>query len=140
MWKQKGGKRIEIKKGNIVGIFTFEGRILFLEGVAHLDVSEGKLYSLERKGNDFAYIELVDLGDAPQCFTILNRSIVVATFKNFYVIKDFKIQNQNTSAFWWGLYPNSMASIGNDVYIGMRGGVAKIPMKSLELRFFKYFE
>ncbi len=41
-------KEIEIKEGNIKFVFDFNGKIYFIEGLAHLSYSEGAIFELKK--------------------------------------------------------------------------------------------
>lgn len=135
----KTQKSIEIKEGNIKFIFPFQGKIYFIEGVAHLTISEGALYELDTLSNKFTYKKILDFEDAPEAFTIYQDKLLIATHKNFYIVKDFKKELIFKDAFWSGLYPNSIAAIDDkNVFLGMRSGIVRLDLTTSTLRFYKY--
>jgi hypothetical protein len=96
------------------------------------------LFELERINNDFIFKLLVDFEDAPFAFTIYNDTFLVATFENFYKIKDFKKELIFKNTFWYSLYPNSIAVLNDkNIFIGMRSGIAKVDLTKRTLKFYK---
>ncbi|RRQ46950.1 hypothetical protein [Chryseobacterium sp. SC28] len=126
----------KIKSGNIVQIFKFQNRIFFIEGLAHLSTSEGKLYELYPK--DFSYKKLIDFEDAPEAVTTYNNKIFVASHQNFYEIENFKKTKLFEKEFWGSLYPNSIAVFDEEnIFLGIRSGIVKINLKTKKIEFFR---
>lgn len=135
----KSKEEIEIKETNAKYIFSFKGKIYFLEGLAHMDWSVGGLFELTINDDKFTYNEIVDLEDSPEAFTIFEDTILIATHKNFYIIKDNKKELVFKNTFWESLYPNSIAALDpKNVFIGMRGGIVKIDLTIKTLKFYRY--
>jgi hypothetical protein len=132
-------KVIEIKKGNVKFIFSFQDKIYFIEGLAHLSISEGALYELDITNHKFTYKKILDFGDAPEAFTIYHNKLLVATHENFYVLKDFKKEITFKDTFWRSLYKNSIAVIDDrNVFLGIRSGLVKLDLTSKTFKFYKY--
>ena len=130
--------KVEIKRGNIKFIFTFNDKIYFIEGLAYMSSSSGAIFELELKGNKFTYNKLVDFDDAPEAFTIYNDKWLIATNQKFYVVKDLKKEFIFEDTFWCSLYPNSIAVLDEEnVFIGMRSGIVKLDLTSKTLKFYK---
>ena len=127
-----------IYQGNVPFIFSFKNRIYISMGIAHLGDNGGVIMELKRDGNKFNYKEILKLDSAPEAVSIFEDIILVAGHSNFTVIKDFQKQVLVKDAFWrGGLYPNSIEVINEDeVYIGMRGGYAKLSLNSGAIDFF----
>jgi hypothetical protein len=131
-------KAVKISRGNISFIFNYKDKIYFITSYAHQVFSTGGLFELERINNDFIFKLLVDFEDAPFAFTIYNDTFLVATFENFYKIKDFKKELIFKNTFWYGLYPNSIAVLNDkNIFIGMRSGIAKVDLTKRTLKFYK---
>lgn len=131
-------KSIEIKSGNIKFIFSFQGEIYFIEGLAHLSISEGALYKLNISGDKFTYQKIVDLEDEPEAFAVYQDRLLIATFKNFYLVKDFKKELVFKDTFWRSLYPNSIATVdGRNVFLGIRGGIVQLDLREKTMKFYK---
>ena len=131
-------KNIEIKSGNIKFIFKFKDKIYFIEGLAHLGYSGGALFELDAKDNKFTYKQLINFDDAPEAFTIYHDKFLIATHKNFYVIKDFQKELIFQDTFWSSLYPNSIAVFDDkNVFIGIRSGIVKLDLTTKTLKFYK---
>lgn len=131
-------KSIDIKKGNIKFIFAFKDKIYFIEGLAHLSMSEGALYQLDTVNNNFKFTKLLEFDDAPEAFTIYNDKFLIATHKNFYIVQDFKKQLVFKETFWGSLYPNSIAALDDkNIFIGIRSGIVKLDLTDKTLKFYK---
>jgi len=130
--------KVQIKSGNIKFIFTFKDKMYFIEGLAHLSMSSGALYELENTNDNFTYKKLIDFEDAPEAFTIYQDKFLIATHENFYVVKDFKKELLFKNTFWSSLYPNSIAVFDEkSVFLGIRGGIVKLDLKTKTLKFYK---
>jgi hypothetical protein len=129
---------IEIKKGNIKFIFEFKNKIYFIEGLAHLSYSGGAIFELINTNGTFTYNKIVEFDDAPEAFTIFNNKLLIATHRNFYIIKDFKKELVFKDTFWSSLYPNSIAVVDEkNVYLGIRGGIVKLDLINKKIEFYK---
>ncbi|MFM6994592.1 MAG: hypothetical protein ACKOWO_05720 [Sediminibacterium sp.] len=130
--------KVEIKRGNIKFIFTFEDKIYFIEGLAHLSLSSGALYELDNTNGGFTYKKLIDFDDTPVGFSIYQDKFLIATHERFYVVKDFKKELIFQDTYWSGLYPNSIAVLDDkNVFIGMRGGIGKLDLSTKTFKFYK---
>lgn len=134
-------KAIDVKKGNIKFIFKFKNKIYFIEGLAHLSYSGGAIFELDTTGNKFSFTQLVDFEDAPEAFTIYKDKFLIATHKNFYIVKDLKKELVFKETFWSSLYPNSIAALDDrNVFLGMRSGIIKLDLTDKTLKFYKFKE
>jgi hypothetical protein len=131
-------KKVELKSGNVKFIFKFESKIYFIEGIAHMGMSSGALYELNIENSNFTYKKLIDFDDAPDAFAIYHNTFFIASYMNFYIIKDFKKELVLKDTFWEGLYPNSIAVFDEkNVFIGLRGGIARIDLTTKNLKFYQ---
>jgi hypothetical protein len=132
-------KRIEARTGNIKFLFELSSKIYFLDGLAHLGFRQGSLYELTIADTTFLYKKVIDFGDSPEAFAMNNDEILIATYQNFFVVKDFKPKLIFKDTFWESLYPNSIAFFDDeDVFIGIRGGIAKLDLIKKQIKFYKY--
>jgi hypothetical protein len=132
-------KEIEIKEWNVKFIFTFKGGIYFIEGLAHLAISNGALYKLDTVDNKFTYEKVIDFEDAPEAFVIHGDKIFIAASASFYAVRDFKNEIIFKEQFWSCLYPNSIAVIDEkNVFVGISGGIVKLDLTAKTLKFYKY--
>ena len=136
---KKDATQTKIVDGNIHSIFYFQDKIYFTEGLAHLMESQGGLYLLESNDDKFIPHLIANLEDEPEAISVCHDKIIIATFENLYIIRDAKKELIFSKTFWNSLYPNSIAYIDDqNIFIGMRGGYAKINLINKKLRFFKY--
>ncbi|WNM18456.1 hypothetical protein [Flavobacterium capsici] len=121
-----GEKEIQIKEGNIVSLFELEGKIYFLEGLAHGVTNYGEIYEVEYSRDVFTYKKVLELPDNPETFQVFENKIYIATFENFVIINNWKVEKE-IKGFWDSLYPNSLI-IENDnhIFIGIRGGIVEL--------------
>jgi len=119
-------KEILIKEGNIVSLFKFEGKIYFLEGLAHGSINYGEIYEIEYSQGDFKCKKIMELPDEPEVFQIFNKKIYIATFEHFVIVNNWKVEKV-IKGFWESLYPNSLI-IENDnrIFMGIRGGIVEV--------------
>jgi hypothetical protein len=110
-----------------------------VEAMAHLHVSEGKIFELNLSdlSQDPLYgeknlTELFDLGEATDAVAIEGDAWYMVSTKNLFVVhnrqgvltKEYIVQDLP----FGGLYPNSLVKEGENFYVGMRGGFAKIDL------------
>ncbi len=76
-------KLLVIKPGNTRDLFKFKNKIYFIQGLAHLTISEGSLYELNRIKNKFTYKKITDFDDAPFAITEFNNKFFVISYKTF---------------------------------------------------------
>lgn len=125
LWfKPKGHKEYkELWAGNIVSIFTYKNELYYTEGLAHLSLNYGGLYRLKKYGNSFKADKVIDLGGAPEAYTIHNDTIYIACINKLVLIKDDKLLKEIPGSNWFWVYPNSIAYVDAEhVYIGHRAG------------------
>lgn len=125
-----------IKEGNIISIFELNGKIYFLEGLAHLSTNYGEIYEVEYFNKKFNYKKKLELPDEPQVFQIVNGKIYIGTFENFVIINNWKIETL-IKGFWESLYPNSLIIENeNHIFMGIRGGIVEIRPNEKQLKFY----
>lgn len=133
----KTKKEIEIKEGNILFLFNCNNKIYFIEGLSHLSINEGFLYELQIDGDQFSYKKIIDFGDCPEAYTIFNDTIYIASYQNFYKIKNLKLEIIYKNDFWGSLYPNSIAIKNEEkVFMGIRGGIVELNLKTKTKRLY----
>jgi hypothetical protein len=103
-----------------------------------MGISEGALFELHIDERPFTYTKLIDFEDAPEALAVYKDQLLVASFRNFYVVQNFKKESIVEDAFWSGLYPNSIAVFDDEnVFIGIRGGIVKLDLINRTLKFYK---
>ncbi|WP_343589352.1 hypothetical protein [Flavobacterium sp.] len=131
-------KSFTVKDGDIKFIFSYKDKIYFIEGISAMHNSPGALYELDTSGSTISYKKILDFDDVPQAFTIYQDKIFVVGHKNFYIINDLKKEMIFENTFWRSLDPNSIAVFNNkNVFVGMRGGIAKLDLTKKVLTFYK---
>jgi hypothetical protein len=131
-------KTIDIKSGNIKFIFNYNGKIYFIEGLAHMGISEGAIFELDIISNKFNFTKLIDFDDAPEAFTIYKDKFLIATHENFYIVQDFKKELIFKKTFWCSLYPNSIVALDDkNVFVGIRSGIVKLDLTDRVVKFYK---
>ena len=135
-----GKKEIVIKEGNIIALFELNGKTYFLEGLAHLSTNYGAIYEIEYSNKTFHYKKVLQLPDEPEVFQIFNKKIYIATFENFIIVNNWKIENEITG-FWSSLYPNSIIIENeNHIFIGIRGGIVEIIPNEKKLKLYTKYK
>lgn len=137
--KDYNSDTITICKAPINFVFNLKGKTYFVVGIAHGQDSGGAIFELNRKGNKFAYKEVVRLDSAPETIAIYKNKILIGGHRMFTIVENFKKENIIEEALWHSLYPNSIAVKNeNEVYVGMRDGYSKLSLNSKEVKYFKY--
>lgn len=134
-FNEKGTDYERIIEGNIKNLFEVDGQIYVTEGLAHLSISNGQIFKIERKNNTWNVKKKINLPNAPYATTLTkdNEFLIVTSKGLLKVNKDFDIETLVEKGFWWiYLYPNSILIEGQNIYIGMRGGILKTQMDKIE--------
>lgn len=133
------GERTLIKEGNVKFIFQYQGKICFIEGLAHLSMRTGSMYRLDYDNGVFTPVKIIDFEDAPEAMYIHNDILYIAGFETFFLVKDLKTEKVFSKTMWSGQYPNSLVCIDNrNVYVGFREGYAKLDIADQKIRYFVY--
>lgn len=136
--KGTNDKRL-IKEGNVKFIFRFNNEIYFIEGLAHLSTSKGTMYRLDKSNATYSPVKVIEFEDAPEAMSVFGDNIYIACHESFFIVKDLNKEAIFKDTFWISLYPNSLVVIDeNNVYLGLRGGYAKLDIAKKNIRFFKY--
>jgi len=138
--------RLKVKQfvvhGGNVGIdwfFKFRDSLYFMEGMANMSINKGAIYKIDMKKDGGSITKVMSFDDAPQSMVIKDDTIYIATFKRFYLLNNWKKEMELDDLFWEGLYPNSLAiKDKTTLYTGLRGGYAKINLKTKQITFYKY--
>lgn len=134
-WFNKNGTEYEkITGGNIKNILEIDEKIYVIEGLAHLGLSDGQIFQVERKNNEWIIEKKVDLPNAPYATTLTkNNEFLIVTSKGLLKVnKKFEIETLIEEGFWrYYLYPNSIVIKNGNIYIGMRGGVLKTQLNNI---------
>ena len=135
-------KKIQrIVEGNIKYLFKFQDKIYIIDGLTHMGYNHGDIYELIKKDTTFTYKKVLDFNDAPEAFTIYKNQLLIATYENFYLIKDFKKQLLFKDTFWGSLFPNSIAAIDDrNIFLGIRSGIVKLDLIDKKMFYYKWKE
>jgi len=103
------------------------------------------LYVLVREKRDISLVKVLHLDSAPEAMTIHKDKIYIAGSRTFTVLKNFRngvvLRKLLVLGImpWWELDPNSVAIKNEDeIYVGLRGGFAKISLSSTKVRYFHF--
>jgi len=131
------GKHLLLAPGNTAAVVPYKGKWLFIQG-SHIDPNHGSLSQLVVQKDSFTVTEILKLDAYALAITVYDDEIYIATFDGLYGIKNGKTELFLTDLFWKGLYPNSIAIDGHNIYVGMRAGYAQIDKTKMDVRFYKY--
>lgn len=134
-FNEDGSNYQKIAFGNIKNLFAIDGQIFVTEGLAHLSMSDGQIFKVEKKNNEWSIEKKVDLPDAPYATTLTkdNEFLIVTSKGLLKVNKEFKIETLIAEGFWSiYLYPNTILVEGQNIFIGMRGGVLRTQIDKVE--------
>lgn len=128
---------IRILNTNVVSVFSFEGEIYILQGIAHMMDQGGQMSRLLRSGDTFELDSVLSLSSAPEAMAIYNDRLIIAGHRNLTVIRNFEIETC-IPAFWDSLYPNMVVPVSDDeIYIGFRAGYAKFSLEQQSIKYYK---
>lgn len=134
-FNDKGTEHKRITSGNIKNLFEINGEIYVTEGLAHITISRGQIFKVKEENNKWKVEKKIDLPNAPYSTTLTkdNEFLIVTSKGLLKVNKDFEIETLVEEGFWrYYLYPNSILIKGQDIYIGMRGGILRTKMDEIE--------
>ncbi|MBW4889091.1 hypothetical protein KXQ82_05165 [Mucilaginibacter sp. HMF5004] len=132
------GEFLRIKAGNINNVFAFKGELYFTEGLAHMGINKGAIYKLEHHDTVFNVIKMLDFDDAIRTIAVYKDDICIATFKRFYVVRNFQKELILDNLFWYGFNPRSIAIKDEQhIYVGMKGFYADIDAIKKEMTLFR---
>jgi hypothetical protein len=102
-------------------------RIFAVEGLAHLELSEGSMIEILKEKNSWKVIEFLPLPGAGQAIAQIGSGdyLVLTSEMLLRVNLEREMKILLASAGWNMLYPNSVSTDGKNVYIGMRQFVAR---------------
>jgi len=136
---QTAGKYLSVCGGHVKKFFVYRDSLYFIEGIDHMGFDSGALCKLECKGDSFKVVELLTFEDAPHAICVYGDKILIATFRNFYVIENWHKELMFDHIFWYGFNPNSIAVDKDEkVYVGMFGFYTKIDLKKRIMELYKY--
>lgn len=128
-----------IVESSIDFVFEYKSKIYFIAGSSHGYDQGGIIFELIREKEEFKYSKKLDLDSAPKAMAIYRDKILIAGCQMFTIIEDFKKDNIIENSVWQSLHANSIAIKNeNEVYVGMRGGYAKLSMKTKKIAYYRY--
>lgn len=140
-FQPKGGKDSlqKIKNGNITAIFNYMGKIYSMEGIAHLGYNQGAIFELHTQQLPITYTKIFDFEDAPKLVLAEKDRLIIVSHQNLYLVNGFDKELVFEKTIWGSLYPNSITKFDEEnIFIGMRAGIAKVDLKRRILKFYKY--
>ncbi|PHR47655.1 MAG: hypothetical protein COA32_06785 [Fluviicola sp.] len=133
-FNEKGTQYEKITSGNIKNLFKINGEIYVTEGLAHLSLSSGQIFTVKSLDGKWSVDKKVDLPNAPYATTLTAASeFLIVTSKGLLKVdKNFNTETLIDEGLWWGLlYPNSILIEGQTIYIGMRAGILKTQINDI---------
>ena len=128
-----------IANGNVVGIFQYKDSLFYLDGLAHMGLTIGRLYSLIVKRDSFTIARVADLGDCPMAYLADGPRLWIVTMQGLLLVENGQENQILSHVFWEGLYPNSICmDATGTLYVGLRGGYAKVDVKTRQVMFFHF--
>lgn len=129
-----GTSNYKIPGASAVQFISRDGEIFAINGLAHLNMSSGRILKITKVNDKWVASTYVELPFAP--YTILldskNDFIVVMSNNLIRVTKKKKIRTILKTDFWEGLYPTSSVIEDDNVYIGMRKGIYQFNLGTRE--------
>ena len=133
------GKYLEVCGGHVAKFFTYRDSLYYIDGLDHMGFDHGSLCRVEFKGDSFNVVKLFSFDDSPHAVCVYKDKILIATFKEFYVIENWHKELIFDKLFWYGFNPESITVDDNEnVYVGMFGFYAKIDLIKRTLDLYSY--
>lgn len=132
-FNEKGTRYEKIVSGNIKNLFRINGQIYAVEGLAHLSLSRGQIFTVSHNSDIWTTEKKLDLPTAPYAATLTDKNeFLIVTSKELLIVdSEFEIETIVNEGFWWRfLYSNSVLVKEQTIYIGMRGGVLRTQMNN----------
>ena len=106
-----------------------------------MNTSRGSLYRLDTVDQKFVPVKILNLNNAPEACAVYGDKILIASYQNFYAVRNFRKEQFVTDAFWGGLYPNSISAFDDEnIVIGMRGRFVELNLKTKAIKLYRYDE
>ncbi len=132
-WFSENGKSKKKLSDHQINEFLIEGdRIFAVEGLAHLSLSQGSMIEIKKEDRGWKIEEFLPLPESAEAIAGIGEGdyAVVTSDMLLRVNLDRQILMLIPSGEWGGLYPNSVATDGKYLYIGMRQFVARCKLGS----------
>jgi hypothetical protein len=128
-----------VANANVQGIFEYKDSLFYLDGLAHMGLVIGGLYSLEVREDSFTIHRVADLKDCPLAYLVDGPRLWIATLKSLLLVENGQVEKVFDDLFWDGVYPNSMCKgMNGELYIGLRSGYARVDVGLHQLTYYKY--
>ena len=127
-----GTSYYKIPGASAVQFISRDGEIYAINGLAHLNMSSGRILKITKISDKWVANNYVELPFAP--YSILldsnNDFIVVMSNNLIRVTKRKKIKTILKTDFWQELYPTSSVIEGDVIYVGMRKGIYQFNLRT----------
>jgi hypothetical protein len=135
----KKNKYFKIQDGNVKKFFIYRDSLYFIEGIDHMGFDSGSICRIDYLNNAFKVTKMLDFDDSPHAVYILKDTIIIATFRKFYIVDNWHKELVFDKLFWYGFNPNSVTADDKDnIYVGMFGFYAKIIAKTHGMELYRY--
>jgi hypothetical protein len=137
-WFSPNGTKKEMLSEHQINDVLIEGeRIFAVEGLAHLGMSNGSMIEIRKIDGRWSVEEFVALPGSGEAITRIGEGdfAVVTSSALLRVSLQKEMRMLVPDAGWGGLYPNSIATDGEFLYIGMRKFVARCKISTRVERF-----
>lgn len=127
-WFSEDGKSRKKLSDHQINEFLVEGdRIFAVEGLAHLSLSQGSMIEIKREDRGWKVEKLLPLPGSGEAIARIGDGdyAVVTSDMLLRVNLDREVLMLIPNGDWGGLCPNSVATDGKYLYIGMRQFVAR---------------
>ena len=126
-----GDSTYQISNGLVNYIFEHKSKIYIAHGLAHMGSDDGGINQMLLTNGKWTIGTGADLTYNPEVFLPIKNGVIIVTSKTVLLFDGLqKIKKIKKDGFWEVLYPQSAVLQNNDLYIGMRGGIYKINLKS----------
>lgn len=131
------GEKFKLTKQNVIGLFSADGKLYALTGLAHMSLNFGALYRIDEEGPSPKLSLITRLTGAPRDVVVDDQTLYILTDNDLAYLHIFG----ETVSFHiivhdgvWDSLSTGMVKLGNQVAIGMHAGVVIIDLNRWEGR------
>lgn len=123
-----------VVKKNVVALLRLAGDVYALSGVAGPGYAKGEALKLAVKDGAWTVVKTIPLPEVPAVAAVAGDAAYIVTYDGLCALKADAVTLLLKAQYWAGLAPGYVGKIGDYLYIGMRGSLARYDPATGELR------
>lgn len=125
---------VTIAKKNVVALLRLGGDVYALSGVALAGYAKGEALKLAVKDGAWTVAKTIPLPEVPAVAIAVGDAVYIVTYDGLCSLKAGAVTVLLSGQYWAGLNPSYVGKVGDFLYIGMRGSLARYDLATGELR------